>query len=74
MMDERRVELAKMTSPETAGLLQSLLLLELQGAHRGDRLEVVVEARDIRSGRSKSLRSRSRALAMRWLWPSRTAV
>jgi hypothetical protein len=30
---------------ETAGLLEPQLLLELQGAHRGDRLEVVVEAR-----------------------------
>ena len=31
---------------ETASLLQPHLLLELQGAHRSDRLEVVVEARD----------------------------
>jgi hypothetical protein len=35
-----------LTEHKTAGLLQSLLLLELQGAHRGDRLEVVVESRD----------------------------
>src|SRR5919112_493580 len=31
---------------EAAGLLEPQLLLKLQGAHRGDRLEVVVEARD----------------------------
>src|SRR6266508_2298715 len=31
---------------ETAGLLEPQLLLELQGAHRGERPEVVVEARD----------------------------
>src|SRR5215213_8910711 len=31
---------------EAAGLLQAHPLLELQGTHRGDRLEVVVEARD----------------------------
>src|SRR4028119_119436 len=31
---------------EAAGLLEAHPLLELQGAHRGDRLEVVVEARD----------------------------
>jgi len=29
-----------------AGLLEAYPLLELQGAHRGDRLEVVVESRD----------------------------
>jgi threonine dehydrogenase-like Zn-dependent dehydrogenase len=29
-----------------AGLLEAHPLLELQGAHRGDRLEVVVESRD----------------------------
>src|SRR6266567_7925269 len=31
---------------QTAGLLQPQLLLELQGAHRRDSLEVVVETRD----------------------------
>src|SRR5215217_6364002 len=35
-----------LTEHEAAGLLQAHPLLELQGAHRGDRPEVVVEARD----------------------------
>src|SRR3712207_2274124 len=39
----RRVE--ALTEHQPAGLLQPQLLLELQRAHRGDLLEVVVEAR-----------------------------
>src|ERR687889_269751 len=35
-----------LTEHETAGLLEAHPLLELQGAHRGDCPEVVVEARD----------------------------
>src|SRR5215204_2629855 len=35
-----------LTEHETAGLLEPHLLLELQGTHRGERLEVVVESRD----------------------------
>src|SRR5215213_4920732 len=38
-----------LTEHETAGLLKAHLLLELQGTHRGDRPEVVVESRDAHS-------------------------
>ena len=80
----RRSRRRPLPEHQAAGFLQPQLLLELQRAHRGDFLEVLVEARDahpelaasssMRSGRSKSRRSRATALTMWWAAPPRTAM